>query len=833
MSLAVWFRPLAEEWKMLKIFSSNRIGYQYKLSIAAFCFLILMGSNLVFNQGPVALDALVWFCTITLVGGVFGLTFPRSAHSYLLFVVLGSLVFGLGFAECGTILLWLASSWSLGVLALRRLYVNKNLSLISATEAVLVGAAIWLAVWGVMLHFAVNYQALHIVLSLLPCLFLAGRNSNIRKDFISKANVAQEWIQSIPLWWWIAGLVIVGWVLRWTSFPTMGFDDHVLHLRIWTELLTQQRYSFDVSTQIWSVAPFTVDLLHAVLSLMAGHDARGAMNLGLTISLLLLMARILCIWKIPAWAQWLLIVLMVSTPMLGYLLLTLQVELVLAVLALAGMRLVIDANGGWRGQHVLGVLSCVALCAGIKLPGVALGVTLLAALAVRWWSQRGILIPNSYKLRWPALLLLIPLSFIALHPYAVAWKVTGNPVFPLYNSIFLSPYFAPVNFFDEKWVHGFSFSSYFRAFFHTSEFFESGNYVAGWQYLLLLPVAIFAGFRSGIPNGLRIALIPLLGFGVVMFSTTQYWRYLFPIMPIAGVLLAALFIGKNTKYKAFIVALTVTAIAFNLIFFTSISWMMNLPAAAAFTDEGKKSIVRLYAPAALLTEKINGLAPGSRVLYPLQTSYGATLHGTPLYVSWYSSLRATRFGSLKNFTEIGEFLSQEKVDFVITDIRNIQVSGSPEVLLRDYLARFGSVIAQEDTFLLYRISETPVLYRKIFDLGSSLRKTPGEAELLMPFTEKGVQASNEPKPLTVVQAYRSKQARYSVNFICPSESGLFVAQINWDKGAPYYRFITCKPQTTSFVEALPIPVGASTGIVYVTSRDTDSVHVENLSIELH
>jgi hypothetical protein len=31
---------------------------------------------------------------------------------------------------------------------------------------------------------------------------------------------------------------------------------------MWTELVFQQKYSFDVLTQIWSVAPFTVDLLH-------------------------------------------------------------------------------------------------------------------------------------------------------------------------------------------------------------------------------------------------------------------------------------------------------------------------------------------------------------------------------------------------------------------------------------------------------------------------------------------------------------------------------------------------------------------------------------------
>ena len=781
----------------------------------------------------VALDALVWICVMALAGSVLAVLVPRLAHLYLFVAVSGWLVLGVGLAETGAVLLWLVSAWSLGALVMWRLHAKVPHWHTSATEAVVLGGAIWLAVWGGMLHFAINYRALYLVLCLLPCFLAATQSSRIRADAHRRATAVQEWMHAIPLWAWVTGLTIIGWVLRWTSFPSVNFDDHVLHLRMWTELLTQQRYTFDIHTVIWSVAPFVVDLLHAGLSLMAGHDARGAMNLALAILLLLLMARILRNWKIPGWAQWLLMVLMASTPMLGQLLLSLQTELVLSVLALAGMRLVIDANGGWRGQHILGVLAIAALCAGIKLPGAFLSVTLLAALAVNWWNQRATVTGEEHLLRWPALFVLIPLSFVALHSYALAWQVTGNPVFPLYNAIFLSPFFPSENFNDSRWIQGFSFLSYLRAFFYTSEFFESGNYTAGWQYLFLLPIAILASFRSSVPNGLRIALVPLLGFGLVMFSATQYWRYLFPVMPIAGVFFAALFIGKNLNLRALIVVLIIVCIALNLIFFPRISWTMNSSAAAALANEGKNNIIRLYAPAALLTEKINRLAPGARVLYPSDIPYGATLHGSPLYVNWYAPSRGARFSSLKSTNAIGEFLAQEGVDFVITNMSDHRASGSPEASLRDYLARFGSVMAQEGPLLLYRLSETPALYRKVFDLGVSKRNTPGEIELLLPFSEDGILASNEPRVLAVVQAYRAKQARYNVEFNCLSENGFFVAQINWDKGAAYYRLIACKPETLSFVEAVPIPIGVSKGLIYVTARDTTSVLIKNISVEVH
>jgi len=802
-----------------------------KLIVTGLCLGILLIPQLFLGQLAVAFDALAWVIAVIVAAIFFRVAISREAHTSLLLAVICLLVFGVGLAEFGSILFWLVSSWSIGVLLLGRLYRTKDISLISITEAVVLGAAIWLAVWGVMLHYAVNYQALHIVLSILPTFFLVSRLSEIREYLCSRIRLSREWIQSIPFWLWVAGLVVVSWVLRWASFPSMGFDDHANHLRMWTELLTTHRYSFDITTQIWSTAPFSVNLLHAGLSLMAGGNARSAMNLGLAILLLLLIAGISRTWKLPTWTQWLLMVVMASTPMMGNLLLHLQTELLLAVIALAGMRLVIDANGGWRGQRVMGVLSCAALSASIKLPGAVLGFTLLASLIVSWWSQRKATTPTGQMLRWPALMLLIPLSFVALHSYAVAWKLTGNPVFPLYNAIFLSPFYDPINFSDSRWIHGFGLTSYVRAFFNTSEFFESGNYTAGWQYLIMLPLAIIALLRSGTPSTLRIILIPVLGFGLVMFSATQYWRYLFPIMPLAVVLLGSLFYQEKPLLRNMAFILAIACIAGNLLFFTRVTWMMNSPASMAFTRDGKETLTSLYAPAALLTERINKLAPGSRVLYPSNTPYGATLNGSPLYINWYQPFRDKTFNLVKDFDGLRDFISKEKIDFAIL-IMSVN-SGLRDVLLREYMSKYGYVEGQANNFLLYRISDAPLQYQKIFEFQGSQTKPSKNVGLLIPMTEQGVTATMDGKVLAVIPTLRAKQARYKVEFICPSESGYLVAQINWDKGPPYYRLVACEARSVTFIEAIPVPIGANQGSIYVTSRDTSSIQVKNITVEVN
>lgn len=807
-----------------------------RLFALSLCLAVLAIPLLLPTQPSVAVDALSWAFSVALAGTALGILVPRSAHVYLAAGVFSWLILAVGIAQSGAVLLWLASAWSLGILVLGRLQGTRDLSLISTTEAIVVGATLWLAIWGAMLHFPVNYRALHIVLCALPCIVLARRAAVVREHLCSRACAANDWMRSIPLWAWVAGVAVVGWVLRWTSFPSIAVDDNALHLRMWTELVMQQRYGFDVGMQIWSAAPFVVDVVHSVVSLMAGDDARGAMNLAVATLLLTLMVRIFQLWKLSVRSQWLLALLMASTPMLGNLLMSLQTELGLALVAIAGLRLVIDAEGGWRGRHVMGVLACAALSAGIKLPGAVLGVTLLVALAVQWWMQRGkpASAPTGQPLRWPALLLLIPMGFVALHSYVVAWVVAGNPVFPLYNGIFQSLYYRPENFTDMTWVKGFGISSYVRAFFHTSEFFESGDYVAGWQYLFLLPVALAALLLRGVPIGLRIAVIPLLGFGLAMFSATQYWRYLFPVMPVAGVVMAALFTETGRKYRAPMVGLVMTCIALNLVFFPRVSWVArHTPPSAVFTEEGRKSVISSYLPIINVTEKAGQLAPGARVFYAANVCLGATLRGTPLYACWVSYERLMRYSVLKTMDDMRGFLAQERPDFVVNYMNVGKASESVDALLTDYLSKYGTVVGQDGTMLLYKVSDIPVPYQKVFDLKEAAAKVAGQPQLLLPFSKEGVQVPGEATHVVTVPTHHAGQVRYNVDLQCTTGNETFVLQIYWDKGRPNSRPVACDPKVPVFTEVVSIPLGASSGAVFISAYEKDAIRLRNLSVEVH
>ncbi|MEG2632598.1 MAG: hypothetical protein RSB42_17150, partial [Comamonas sp.] len=258
------------------------------------------------------------------------------------------------------------------------------------------------------------------------------------------------------------------------------------------------------------------------------------------------------------------------------------------------------------------------------------------------------------------------------------------------------------------------------------------------------------------------------------------------------------------------------------------SWYMAMPAQSAHTSAGKQQWFRLYAPAALLTAEVNRLAPGARVLYSPDSPSGATLQGTPVYINWYAPAREIRFKAIRDAHGLTDFVRAEKVDFAIVNMAIPLPRGKPLALLRDHLAEYGTALAQEGNFMLYRMGDTPTPYRKGFELHSATAPA-----LLLPVSEAGITATPESRILAVMATEHASQARYSVRLRCPAQRGHFVAQINWDVGAPYYRLVDCDADEVSFAEAIPIPARARKGLVYLTVRDTQAAQVSDLQIQLY
>lgn len=667
--------------------------------------LVFLGMRYLWNEPIWPLrgiqDDVIWAMGVVLAGCACAILSLRNARTLLLATGAAWVGLGVGWGHLTVIATWLVATWSLGGLLLRAIHKDSRYGLKFPIEAMIVGCAAWLAIWGVMVHFEVNYRGVYWGLCLLPLAHLwTLPQGAVRLAITTRWFLFQAWTKDIPLWMWVTGIAIVGWVLRWSSLPSVMFDDHALHLRMWASLAYQHKAEFNPTDQIWSVAPFASDLLHAGLSLMAGDDVRGAWNLTLAIITLGLTAKVLQQAGVtPRW-QWLLMVLLASTPMFGNLLLSLQTELALAVVALVALYLIVNAHPG-GSSHAYGVLACAALCVAIKLPG-----ALLSVIYILTWAAR-VGIRNLIPWRWPnpaSWLTLLVVAFVALHSYGLAWHLTRNPVFPLYNAIFRSPFFPLENFRDATWSAGFTLKSYVSAFFQTSRFFESGNRAAGWQYLVLLPIALLMTFVPSSDRRFRLVLLPLLGFGVAMFAAVQYWRYLFPVMPLAVVLMGVLFVDKRPKFRILIVLLTLLCIGMNMRYYRNISGLMHAPAQSAYTAEGREWMLRSFAPVAALTEAVNAIAPGARVLYPFESPAGATLHGRPIYTPWYAPERSLRFQSIHSAHTAATFIAEEQPDFVIVNQTDVGPTRIPNGLIREYATGHGRLIDEVGSYGLYHLT---------------------------------------------------------------------------------------------------------------------------------
>ena len=787
--------------------------------------------------GRSVVDFLLWSSACVALAAILKISKVHMKETVLAGFVMLYLAAGIGFGQTVATLYFALSSYCLGRLLLYAGFIRTRARLL-LLESIMVGAGTHLALFGVLMHFPFNNSLVYTVILALPVLLACV--VGLPALYLPRVGLAWQRMQakcgSRSYWLLVLAVIVVGHVARFAFFPTISYDDNATHLRIWTLLSTQHVYDFDVRAQIWLVAPFAVDLLHAVISLVARTDARAALNLGLLSLLLYSMWKLSSLINRRVNERLLVIILFVSTPLLASLLTGLQTELMLAVLATAGTWLVLKRDGGLISARGVAVLMVAALCAATKLPGAVLGVVLLAGLVLERYLQRKQGLPALQGVQWVALTaILMSAAFVALHSYGVAWKITGNPLFPLYNGYFKSPFFGPYNFTDTRYVTGVSWRSYWELFFNTGRHYESHNFVAGFQYVALFPVAlaillIVAPTRSA----LRI-LLPLLGFGMVMFAAVQYLRYLFPVLPLASVLIGAMFYGctSNTAQgwiRRWIVATILLFTCANMYFSTGISWYLDRPAGGFYGEKAREAIVKEIMPEQIFNAYLNREAPGAGVLYEDSRPFGATLMASPTYVNWYAPATLAQIGAVRSEADMQAFLMQHKISYVMWDLAQpIDENNAYRRHLRMHLDRFGEPLFLKGGVVLYRLHGTALAYRQVVSIddfhayANATRKVTAVGELL---------ADSTPDVLKIFDTGLASSARYSVSLACPDKRGSLIAQINWNAGQVYYRLITCNQDTLDINETIPVPVGASQGELILSSRDAVALKVRNVAVGL-
>jgi hypothetical protein len=418
-----------------------------------------------------------------------------------------------------------------------------------------------------------------------------------------------------------AALLLLGLASTGAWLPTMQYDDVVYHLGLPFQLQDTARYAMDPSLQVWALAPWAGDVLHGVAQVLAGNEARGALNalwLAIAAGSVFALAGTL---GGDATRRWWTLALLGSLPLSMTLAGGMQTELpAMALLpALAWLVLRDEPGRAARGLFA-GAILFGALC-GLKTMHAAVALPVLAWAA---WRHRA-------GLPWRGLpLAAITALAIGGSSYAYAWSIAGNPFLPLLNGRFRSPYFAATDFNDGRWQAGLDADVLWDISFDTERYFESFDGGFGFVLVALAGLWLFA-VRDVRTRGLAV----VAGLGLLLpLLPLQYARYLQPALVLA---LPALVVAWP-RLRGTIAAFW-TLCLLNLAFATNSNWMLRTGALKRAIAAGgaDTALLERYLPERTLAARLRDAGDaGTMLVMPGSGLALAELGQRGRNMLWYS-----------------------------------------------------------------------------------------------------------------------------------------------------------------------------------------------------
>lgn len=368
---------------------------------------------------------------------------------------------------------------------------------------------------------------------------------------------------SSPAWAAFA-ILLLGLASTACWLPTMQADDLAYHLGLPSQLLAYSRYLPAPEHQVWSFAPWAGDVLHGIVAVLSRGEARGALNaLWLGIAAASAWAAIARLSASPD-ERWACVALLASFPPLVWLAAGMQTELpaIAVLIALAAVLLPasrskaasIDSDSGHR------IFAAAILLGGLAALKPVHLFAALPLLAYAGWQQRA---------HWPWRKLLLGLVIVVLvggSSYWFAWQRTGNPLLPLFNASFASPYFPLHDFDDPRWHAGFGPMLLWNMVVDTDRYLEAWDGGLGIAPIALAGAWLVALLRS---DARAFAIAATLTV-VLPLLPLQYARYAFPGM---ALLLVAVLPGTEAVTGRRLFAWTIAGICVvNLAFQANSGW---------------------------------------------------------------------------------------------------------------------------------------------------------------------------------------------------------------------------------------------------------------------
>lgn len=416
-------------------------------------------------------------------------------------------------------------------------------------------------------------------------------------------------------------VLVLGLASAGAWLPTLQYDDLAYHLGLPWQLMLHGHYELDPTHQVWALAPWAGDVLQALAQVVARQESRSALNAAWLIAIAAGLWRLSTQLGMRASLRWAVLAVFASLPLLAALMGGMQTELPAAAVTVALASLVLDERRDWRSVLAFGAAFGL-LCALKPLHAMAaLGLVALAA-----WRWRHGLARRPLALAGAALLALL----VGGSSYFYAWSVAGNPVLPLFNATFASPYFPAQDFDDPRWNAGFGAALPWLLTFRTSAYLEGWDGGFGFVLVALAGPILLAMMHA---RTRALALCAVLAM-VLPLAVIQYARYAFVGVVLAlPVAVAAL---ERHLPRRWIIVLVATCVL-NLAYQANANWLLHTGgikrSLLALGDDAR--LMARYAPERVLAAAIRERRPDALVLDTWGAAH-AEFAGRGRTTLWYS-----------------------------------------------------------------------------------------------------------------------------------------------------------------------------------------------------
>jgi hypothetical protein len=467
------------------------------------------------------------------------------------------------------------------------------------------------------------------------------------------------------------GALVFSLLAQWLVMlePEAGTDALAMHLVVPSNMATLHRWAFDVIDHSWAVMPMGADWCFSIVYLLGGEMAARLLNFAFLLAIVVVLVSIMRRW-LPAGTAYLLAALFAATPLVQLLTGSLFVENLWALLALGAVTALAGSIEQKDPRLLVLAFVLVGGATATKFGALALAAPMLAALLWTVWRSGGR--RNAWMTAGAAFACFL---LFAAPPYLTAYAKTGNPVFPFLNGIFRSPYFGTKTSFANVFYRTpLSLRTPYDITFHTVHFLEGQDGAAGFQYLLLLPLAFFA-IRRGCHRLAIVAALVLPPFFVLVYLTQSNLRYLYAAMPLAMIVIAGGLAGlreSNAGLYRTVCTLSVPVLLFNLYFLPSSGWLHNDFQADPMTAAGRAGYLEAHAPVRRLIDYLNAQHPGAPVAL-IGTTDMAGLRGRAFADNWHTDDFNVRLRTARSEQDIQRLLHEHGIEELVVPREEILI----------------------------------------------------------------------------------------------------------------------------------------------------------------